>query len=67
MEQNKALSTVEQNALQVKYEICGTAVELDIDFVKKYLVRGRSELVTDSSEKGNCKRAQEDEEVEPEI
>ena len=47
MEQNKALSTVEQNALQVKYEICGTAVELDIDFVKKYLVRGRSELVTD--------------------
>ena len=49
MEQNKALSTVEQNALQVKYEICGTAVELDIDFVKKYLVRGRSELVTDLS------------------
>ena len=47
MEQNKALSTVEQNALQVSYEICGTSVQLDIDFVKKYLVRGRSELVTD--------------------
>ena len=47
MEQNKALSTVEQNALQVKYEICGTMVELDIDFVKKYLVRGRAEMVTD--------------------
>lgn len=44
---NNALSKVEQNALQVKYEICGTVVELDIDFVKKYLVRGRSELVTD--------------------
>lgn len=46
MEQ-KALSKVEQNALQVKYEICGTEVSLDIDFVKKYLVRGRSEFVTD--------------------
>lgn len=46
MAQN-TLSTVEQNALQVKYEICGTEVALDIDFVKKYLVRGRSELVTD--------------------
>ncbi len=44
---SNALSKVEQNALQVKYEICGTVVELDIDFVKKYLVRGRSELVTD--------------------
>lgn len=44
MEQNKALSTVEQNALQVSYEICGTSVQLDIDFVKKYLVRGRSEI-----------------------
>lgn len=46
MESN-ALSKAEQNALQVKYEICGTVVELDINFVRNYLVRGRAELVTD--------------------
>lgn len=49
MEQPKstALSKAEQGALQVSYEVLGKKVELDIDFVKKYLVRGRSELVTD--------------------
>lgn len=45
MEQANALSTVEKNALQVSYNVLGTEVNLDIDFVKKYLVRGRSELV----------------------
>lgn len=42
-----SLSRAEQNALQVSYEVLGKKVDLDIDFVKKYLVRGRSELVTD--------------------
>lgn len=45
MEQTNALSMVEKNALQVSYNVLGTEVNLDIDFVKKYLVRGRSELV----------------------
>lgn len=42
-----AISKAEQNALNVSYEVLGTKVVLDLDFVKKYLVRGRSELVTD--------------------
>lgn len=42
-----ALSKAEQSALQVSYEVLGKKVDLDIDFVKKYLVRGRAELVTD--------------------
>jgi len=41
-----ALSKAEANALQVSYEVLGTRVELDIDFVKKYLVRGKAELTT---------------------
>lgn len=45
--ENNTLSKAEQSALQVKYEVGGTVIELDIDFVKKYLVRGRAELVTD--------------------
>ncbi len=40
MEQNKALSNVEQNALSVSYDVLGSRVELDLDFVKRYLVRG---------------------------
>ena len=40
MDQNKALSNVEKNALYVSYDVLGTHVELDIDFVKRYLVRG---------------------------
>ncbi len=47
MEQSKSLSKIEQSALQVSYEVLGTKVELDINFVKNYLVRGRAELVTD--------------------
>lgn len=42
-----ALSKAEQNALCVSYDVLGTHVELDLDFVKRYLVRGRAELVSD--------------------
>ena len=41
------LSKVEQSALSVSYEVLGTTVELDLPFVKKYLVRGRAELTSD--------------------
>lgn len=41
------LSKAERNALVVSYDVLGTHVELDLDFVKKYLVRGRAELTTD--------------------
>lgn len=44
---NQALSKAEQNALSVSYDVLGTHVELDLAFVKKYLVRGRSEMVSD--------------------
>ena len=49
MEQENAVTTVsiEQKALQVSYDVLGTRVSLDLPFVKKYLVRGRSEFVTD--------------------
>lgn len=42
-----ALSKAEQNALCVSYDVLGTHVELDLDFVKRYLVRGKAELVSD--------------------
>ncbi len=42
-----ALSIAEQNALSVKYEVRGVMVELDMDFAKRQLVRGRAEFVTD--------------------
>lgn len=41
------LSKAERNALVVSYDVLGTHVELDLDFVKKYLVRGRAEFTTD--------------------
>ena len=41
------LTKAEQNALCASYDVMGTHVELDLPFVKKYLVRGRSELVSD--------------------
>lgn len=44
---NNALSKAEQNALAVSYEVLGTSVELDLQFVKKYLVRGRADLTSD--------------------
>ena len=42
-----ALSKAEQNALTVSYDVLGTHVELDLQFVKSYLVRGNPEKVTD--------------------
>ena len=41
-----AMSKAESNALVVSYDVLGTHVELDLDFVKKYLVRGKAELVS---------------------
>lgn len=41
------LSVAESNALSVVYEVSGQKVSLDMAFVKKYLVRGKSEYVTD--------------------
>ena len=43
----KELTKAEQNALVASYDVLGTHVELDIDFVKKYLVRGRADLTSD--------------------
>ena len=42
-----ALSKAEQNALTVSYDVLGTHVELDLQFVKIYLVRGNPEKITD--------------------
>jgi phage recombination protein Bet len=42
-----ALSKAEQNALSVSYNVLGTHVELDLQFVKKYLVRGKADFVSD--------------------
>lgn len=42
-----ALSKAEKNALAVSYDVLGTHVELDLDFVKRYLVRGAAEKVSD--------------------
>ncbi len=41
------LSKAEQNAIYVSYDVLGTRVDLDLEFVKKYLVRGKPEKVTD--------------------
>lgn len=42
-----ALSKAEQNALCVSYDVMGSHVELDLQFVKNYLVRGAPDKVTD--------------------
>ena len=42
-----ALSRAEQNALAVSYDVLGTHVELDLQFVKSYLVRGNPDKITD--------------------
>lgn len=47
MAETMAMSKAESNALSVSYEVLGTRVELDLPFIKKYLVRGRSDLVSD--------------------
>ena len=44
---NMQLSKAEQNALSVSYDVMGTHVELDLDFVKRYLVRGAADKVSD--------------------
>lgn len=44
---NTALSKAESNALSVSYDVLGTHVELDLAFVKNYLVRGKAEMVSD--------------------
>lgn len=41
------LSKAAQNALTVSYDVLGSHVELDLDFVKRYLVRGNPEKITD--------------------
>ncbi len=40
------LSKAEQNATIVNYDLCGSHIELDMDFVKSYLVRGDPNLIT---------------------
>ena len=44
---SNAVSKAESMALAVNYDVLGTHVELDMPFVKKYLVRGKAELVSD--------------------
>ncbi len=44
---SSAMSKAESNALTVSYDVLGTHVELDLEFVKKYLVRGKAELTSD--------------------
>ena len=44
---NNALSKAESNALSVSYDVMGTRVDLDLNFVKRYLVRGQADRVTD--------------------
>lgn len=44
---SNAMSKAEANALSVFYEVAGSQVALDLPFVKKYLVRGRADLVSD--------------------
>ena len=40
-------SKAKDAALSVSYDVLGTHVELDLQFVKEYLVRGRADLTTD--------------------
>ena len=47
MANNNALSKAESNALSVSYDVMGTRVDLDLNFVKRYLVRGQADRVTD--------------------
>jgi len=45
--ESTALSKAEKNALAVSYDVLGAHVELDLQFVKNYLVRGNPEKITD--------------------
>lgn len=42
-----ALSNVKANDLAVSYEVLGEQVSFDLDFVKRYLVRGEGKYITD--------------------
>lgn len=42
-----AISKAEQNATVVNYDLFGSHIELDMNFVKSYLVRGNPNLITD--------------------
>lgn len=42
-----AISKAEQNATIVSYDVLGSHVELDMKFVKSFLVRGNPDLITD--------------------
>lgn len=44
---NEMMSKAQQNALSVSYEVMGSKVELDLQFVKNYLVHGQGEKITD--------------------
>lgn len=41
------VSKAEKNALSVSYDVLGSHVELDLDFVKRYLVRGQPDRISD--------------------
>lgn len=41
-----ALSKAQQNAIAVSYEVAGTIVNLDLDFIKANLVRGDANIIT---------------------
>lgn len=43
----KELTKAEQNALAVSYDVNGVHVDLDLDFAKRYLVRGQADKVSD--------------------
>ena len=47
MATTNAISKAERNALSVSYEVLGTTVELDLPFVKNYLVRGNAQYVSE--------------------
>ena len=40
------VANIERNALSVEYVVGDTPVKIDIDFVKKYLVRGKADIVS---------------------
>ncbi|MEZ3438047.1 MAG: phage recombination protein Bet [Oscillospiraceae bacterium] len=42
-----SLSKAEQNATAVSYDLFGSHIELDMNFVKSYLVRGNPSFITD--------------------
>lgn len=43
----KELTNIERSAMEVSYEVNGSTVNLDMDFVKRYLVSGDASRVTD--------------------